>query len=264
MDLNEIVRTGAYAVTGTWAGKKVVGPTLEMYGKKLADLNERQLNRLGKIINNAVKKSDSNGVVPERVMNKALLEAVSSDNPLIIEYWGGVLASSMSESEVDDRGTYWASEVATLSTFQLRLHYIVYFSLSRLLKNDLPVSLGLESDRSKLKVYISASELVSAMSVDDSKGVINHAINGLKNRGLLDDEWGFGSIEYLKSRQKKNFSEEGLFVTPSAAGFELFLWVMGHGKEDLGFFFNSSSKFLKISSVKLSDKAKLLKNMDAV
>lgn len=61
--------------------------------------------------------------VPDRVAFKALTEAAFTDDELISEYLGGVLAASGPD---DDGGAAVVAQIGRLSARQLQMHYIVY------------------------------------------------------------------------------------------------------------------------------------------
>lgn len=64
--------------------------------------------------------------VSDRVAYRALTEAAVTDDELVADYLGGVIAASGPD---DDRGTPVVSLISRLSSEQLRLHYLLYRGL---------------------------------------------------------------------------------------------------------------------------------------
>lgn len=101
---------------------------------------ERIRDRLDGIRSKAESKAQGRPLQPnERVAFKVLSEGAFNDDALVADYLGGVLAAS---SPDDDRGAAVVAVIGRLSSDQLRLHYVMYRALSRLM----PAGLNLHSE----------------------------------------------------------------------------------------------------------------------
>ena len=122
---------------------RVLGPTADYVGVGLQLWTEKRVNNVKRIFQKAEKRLgpdiDRPGSVPPRVLKGILDDGSFIEDELGAEYLGGVLASSRSETDRDDRGTTLVALVGRLSTYQLRLHYIFYVLCQRGVagKNDL-------------------------------------------------------------------------------------------------------------------------------
>ena len=115
---------------------KLLGPTAEYLGEGVRDLTQRRVESIGKMFSNASKKLggrlEQSGEVPPTVLRTVLNEASYREDQLSVEYVGGVLASSRTEHGRDDRGSRMIQVVDGLTSYQMRTHYLIYSSLSRL------------------------------------------------------------------------------------------------------------------------------------
>jgi hypothetical protein len=125
---------GAYVAKD--AVKKLLGPTAEYLGEGLRNVAQRRIEAIEQIFRNAERKlggkGNSPGQVPLKVLRSVLDEGSFSPDPLAVEYFGGILASSRSERGRDDRGARMATMLDSLSTYQLRAHYLIYSSIRNL------------------------------------------------------------------------------------------------------------------------------------
>ena len=115
---------------------KLLGPTADYLGGGLRDITQRRFENIGKVLSNAYKKVGSQlekpGQVPPRILKAVINEASYCEDPLVLEYFGGVLASSRTESGRDDRGVRLAKVVDNLSAYQIRTHYLLYSTIATL------------------------------------------------------------------------------------------------------------------------------------
>lgn len=182
-------------------------------------------------------KVDAPGEVPPKVLKTILNEGSYATDPLAIEYFGGMLASARTEGGRDDRSARLAKIVDSLSTYQLRAHFLFYTTIRRLFRGK-GVPFNMEG-RPKMQIFIPATNFAEAMEfipseLDQFSQLLSHIFFGLHGDSLIDD-FQFGD----EASMKKHFSgatESGVVCTPSAFGAELFLsafgWVDRH-LEDL-------------------------------
>ena len=106
---------------------RVLGPTFDKLGGELRDLIFRE--NVESILDKAEKKGASlrKGQVPLRIVREIFTEGAVIEDELTAEYFGGVLASSKSEVSRDDRAISALKLIETLSAYQIRLHYLIYW-----------------------------------------------------------------------------------------------------------------------------------------
>lgn len=228
---------GGYAF---YALQKITGPSLEAVGAALERWTVQRLKNVGRVVQNAGAKLGSRleepGAVPPRVMMRILEDGSWSDDDVVIEYLGGVLASSYSEGGRDDRGTSWAALVSHLSAPALRTHYMIYGSLRRLLVGD-DRNLSIGRFRIDSVIRVPLLEVLEFVSPHDEHTMadshVKHGLLALDRTGLVEhhDLGVHGEDPSLGDR-----SVEGpmtFWATPSAAGIELFNWAHGKGDAQL-------------------------------
>ena len=73
---------------------KLLGPTADYLGKGLRNLTQRRIESIGKMFSNASKKLGSQieapGQVPPRILKAVMNDASYCEDPLVLEYFGGV------------------------------------------------------------------------------------------------------------------------------------------------------------------------------
>ena len=221
-------------VAGVYAAKKVLGPSLDALGQALGRLTEYRTRNLGRVVENAAAKlpaGDAEGAVPPRVAIRMLEEGSYADDDVVVEYLGGVLASSWSPTGRDDRGAAVTALVSRLSSYALRAHFIIYSECRRVLLGS-EINLGLESEaQARARVFIPHSVFVEAMDFsegEDMGALMGHALQSLYRERLIGD-WTYGVPGLFHGWPESLVALGGLEVAPSASGAELFLWGMGRG-----------------------------------
>ena len=218
---------------------KLLGPTADYLGKGLRNLTQRRIESIGKMFSNASKKLGSQieapGQVPPRILKAVMNDASYCEDPLVLEYFGGVLASSRTEDGRDDRGARLMKIVDNLSTYQIRTHYLLYSTIARLFSNS-GKQLGTTKNRIQLGVFLPFQAYATSMMFSqkewDNPQIMHHIWHGLFSDGLIENEWIFGDQETIKQKFT-NAPEDGVVCQPSAMGAELFLWAFGYGASPL-------------------------------
>ena len=214
---------------------KLLGPTADYLGEGLRHLAERRIQSIGRIFSNASEKLGNKleepGQVPPRVLKTVMNEGSYFEDPVALEYFGGVLASSRTEDGRDDRGARLVKIVDNLSTYQIRTHYLLYSTIASLFSKS-GKTLGLSQNRAKLETFLPLQAYGASMNFSQAEWtnpqLLGHIWNGLSSEGLIETRWQFGSRESLK----EIFAEapgNGIVCQPSSLGAELFLWAFGHG-----------------------------------
>lgn len=247
----EPITTVGLGAIAAYLGKdgiaKLLGPTADYLGGELQEFTKKRINNVGNIFKNAEDKLGDRinepGAIPPKVLKTIINEGSYSDDEIAVEYFGGVLASSRSDISRDDRGARVAKALDNLSAYQLRCHYLIYSTISSMLKGK-DHSFQQQDNREKLEIFMPINEFTNSMGITqkewDNPQILTHIFNGLSSDRLIADNWAFGSAESLKTiNRSKKIKDAGIICTPTATGAELFLWGFGCGSYDLDYIFAS-------------------------
>lgn len=248
-----IITIGLGAI-GAYLGKdgieKILGPTAEYLGNGLRDLAQKRIENVGRIFQKAERKLgdkiDSPGEVPPRVLKTILDEGSFCDDELASEYFGGILASSRTESGRDDRGARISKILDGLSSYQIRAHYLIYSSISNVfLKSGIPFNM---EGRPKMQIFIPFSGFFHAMDFNQEESnqlsqLLTHIFFGLASEDLIErTDWQYGTKEHIK-KIFPGATESGILCQPSALGAELFLWAFGLADKSLEYILKGECQF---------------------
>ena len=235
-----------------WAAKDLVkqllGPTAEYLGGEVRGLVEKCNVNVDRIFRFAVRKTgsriDAPGQVNPRVLRGVINEGAYTEDELAAEYFGGVLASARTEDGRDDRGVAFVALVRDLSSYQLRLHYLLYRSVRAFFRGHVNLAVGVPADRARMRIYIPLSIFSAEVGAsDDTVGpLLEHTVHGLARAGLIDAPFFFGNHEYVKQGWP-DATGPGVLLIPSAFGTELYLWAHGHGNLPVRRFLDGSVQF---------------------
>jgi hypothetical protein len=209
---------------------KILGPTADYVGGEVKHLVQKCNVNLDNIFVRAQKKLgariDEPGSVSPRVLKHVIDEGRFCEDSIVADYYGGVLASSKSEIDRDDRGISILATIKSLSVYQLRLHYLFY-SIVYSVYNGKGKNLG--TDRSQMRVYIPLSVYLHAMEFapdEDMNAILTHSVQGLVRSGLIETNYSYGTREHL-AKTFPSATEDGIIMAPSIHGSEVFLWGQG-------------------------------------
>lgn len=234
--MTEVLPEALWAGSALAALRTVLGPSAREVAEAMRRATAYRLRNVGRVAENAQSKlvADSQGsasTVPPRVALRLLDEGSYSDDETVIEYLGGVLASSHTPHGRDDRGTYWTSIVSRLSSYQLRSHYILYVSMRSELTGR---GLNIYSWSSLDAIFVPYTLYDIAMEYSlgewpQAHELFSHSLYGLDTDDLIKF-LAAGTKEHLAEKYPHfNFDEGGMLVSPTPAGVELFLWAHGLG-----------------------------------
>lgn len=243
----EPITTVGIGAIAAYLGKdglqKLLGPTADYLGGELQEFTKKRIENVGKIFSKAEQKLGENinypGQVPPKVLKTIVNEGSYCEDSVAVDYFGGILASSRTELGRDDRGARIAKILDGMSTYQIRSHYIIYSLIKKKFK-DSGYQYNIE-DRPKMQLFIPMNVYVASMQFDEKElqqfsAIINHALFGLSNDDLIES-FQYGPKDYIQ----KHFPEatcDGILVSPSAFGAELYLWGYGEGNRALSFALN--------------------------
>ncbi len=113
---------------------KLLGPTAEYIGQGSRDLVEKSVKNLDRIFHVAYQKLgqrlETNEQVNVRVFKNVWDEGRFIEDLVSAEYFGGLLASARTEDGHDETALPAVALVKEMSSFQLRLHFIIYSLLA--------------------------------------------------------------------------------------------------------------------------------------
>ena len=220
---------------------KILGPTAEYLGDELKSFAQKRLETVGKIFSNTEKKLgkkvDTPGRVPPKVLKTIIDEGSYADDDIAVEYFGGVLASSRTCVNRDDRGARLAKLIDGMSTYQIRTHYLIYSTISQLFSNS-KYSFQVQKDREEMRLFMPMKSYVGAMQFTQAEfgnpQIMIHIFHGLGADGLISENYASGSKQFLED-YLGNIPSNGIACIPTSLGAELLLWAFGHGDKELDF-----------------------------
>lgn len=261
------IGTGLTLFGFTSLATKVLGPTADYLGQGLKGVVEQRAKNVQRIFENAAKKLgpqlEEPGAVPARVLSRVLDEGSYCDDDLMASYFGGVLASSRTETGRDDRGQTYLALIGRLSTYQVRAHYVLYWIAQRL-------KAGYANGDPQLwptnaMAYVPFTAFNAAMEFSDGENtfqVNEHTLSGLEREGLLTNlawgsvsDWGrrfspsgmpfpdpmLSLLAQFPDPYHNKYSVYGVVFSPTIVGAQLFLWGIGHGRRPLDMFFSDEA-----------------------
>jgi hypothetical protein len=264
--------TGMAVLGSTPIVLKIVGPTADYVGGGLKNLAERQVRNVETIFSKAAGKLgeerlNSAGVVPARVLKEIFEHGPFCDDELGAEYFGGILASSKTGIERDDRGATLAALVGRMSTYQLRCHYVMYAHGQRLLAGS-GVRLGHASERRQSAEFFMPYETwIEGMALTDDetsrlKEIAAHCGVGLMREGLIGSRFASGSPEGLGKVFERKFGErEGIVFELTVLGVELFMAAQGMHRDSIGLYVSPEAPIEIEVPVSLAGEVVALENL---
>jgi hypothetical protein len=148
------------AAPGEWALKKILGPVFAEIGDDLKRLYVTGRDKLLEVSIRKIDDIDDGRVANLRVARDVLLSGPFAEGDVCAEYFGGALASSRSVDGVDDSCVPFVAVIKSLAASQLRLHYIVYSTLQRLLNRHQPrLNVGNSSEIHEASFYMTGVDI---------------------------------------------------------------------------------------------------------
>ncbi len=213
------------SIPGEWALKKAFGPVLDEIGE---DINKLYSNGRNKIIAFGYKKIidiNDGKIANLRVTRDVFWNGSFTDEAICAEYFGGILASSRSANGKNDSGVYYTDLIKSLSSNQLKLHYLIYFSFNKffiLNPQKLNLNPGQASELQLENIFLSTNEITNIIKIND-KDVITD-LHAIYVKGLV----GNFKLDYFKL--KNNQMLPYLQVSPTPLGIQLY--AIAHNRMD--------------------------------
>lgn len=243
--LSKAASSAAEAVPGLLT--RLLGPSADVLGDALSRWTERRVRNVGRILEKAEEKAEGReGLASPRIAHRLLEEGSFCDDSLMADYFSGVLAASVSPGGADDSGVGWAALIGTMSSLQVRAHFLFYREWALLLTGRSGIELGQTSDRNRTRLVADATDFVRAMThvsadavgasvrpgnasaprVLDVTGMLSHTLTGLHRQGLLDS-YGWGDPATLQKSLRVDVTRTSVSGTMTLPGIELFGWAQG-------------------------------------
>lgn len=243
------IGTGLAIIGGKDLIVKVLGPTADYIGDETKNLVEKSCKNIKQIFLHAASvlgpKIDSPGEVNPRVLKHIINEGAFCDDELTQEYFGGVLASSRNNNSRDDRGLSFITLIESMSSYQLRTHYIFYTIVKELFEGE-TLKLGKAIDRRKMQVFLPLDIYVISMDIPKEHLrdiILPHTLWGLSRLDLITN-FAQGSVDVVK----KYYGEAdvpGIVFTPTVFGIELYMWACGFSDTPRNKFLDPNTQFVK-------------------
>lgn len=224
----------AAVASGALVLRQLFGPSVREVGEAMRRWTELRLRNVGRVVENAAEKlgdPDEAGEVNTRVAMHILEEGSYSDDPIVVDYLGGVLAASKTSDGFDDRGTAWTAMIGRLPAIALRTHYVLYRTLrDALVGQDLNLGDGTVAG-SRGRMFLPYRVWHVAMDLREESADVwakySETVWLLHREGLIGDTFRFGGSDHVKS-EVPGVEESGLVWVPSAPGIWLFMWAHGY------------------------------------
>lgn len=233
----------------------ILGPTAESLKTEMQDWSGcKNVQRVAEKAR-AKTKDRGDALIPPRAARAVLLESCWADNEILAEYLSGVLAASQSGNAGGDGGVMWTSLIGRLASDQLAIHWAIYTSAHKRIRNI---------------EYDSVFEAIDEQFVVDVVSIIrkfgwelNHwraitrlyeAMYGLERESLLKN-FSYGPPEFLGKEcvytEGRSYPLDRVLMTfsltPHGAG--LLLQAIGLSDPWLGDFISRSEVTERIDSV---------------
>ena len=171
----------AIALPGEWALQKVFGPVLSEVGEDIKKVYAKGRDRLIATAYRKIDDADDGKQANRRVARDVMWNGAFTEDPVCAEYFGGLLAASRSIDGADDSAIQFVDVVKSLSSRQLRLHYIIYHCLNlQLAAESEPINVGQSSELGNKSLWLATLELTDRLNLQ-----IDTDLNILHRQGLL-------------------------------------------------------------------------------
>lgn len=152
---------------GEWVLQKAFGPVLNEIGEDLKRLYSVGRDKILAAGYRKIQNPDDGKRANLRVTRDVMWNGAFTDDEVCAEYFGGILATSRSEDGKDDSSIQFVDVIKSLSSTQLRLHYLIYNALNKILvvrKERVNVAQG--SEIQTRSVWLSSLELQSVHGIN--------------------------------------------------------------------------------------------------
>lgn len=215
MNMTDNKKKISISVPGEWALQKVLGPILEEIGSDFQKLYSVGRDKIVQAALRKIKSPEDGARANLRVARDVFWNGSFTDEAICAEYFGGILAASRSEDGKDDSGIFYVDIIKSMSSGQLKMHYIIYRTLNKeLIANDEKKTLnpGQESELEREELFIPILDIIEQFKSGDL-GAILH---GLHAKNLI------GNFQTDNHKLEGGEEMPYLRVKPKTLGVQLF------------------------------------------
>ena len=206
------------SVPGEWALKKAFGPVLSELGDDLKKLYAVGRDKILDAGYRKIENLEDGKQANLRITRDVLWNGAFSDAEICAEYFGGILASSRSEDGKDDGEIYFVDVIKSLSSSQLKLHYLIYNCLNKMLAVDSEkVNVAQGAEISQKAVYLSTIELEDTHKIATGKD-----FNIIFRQGLIH--------EYKTDKMVGDAGRAFLYSMAKPTTFGVMLYAVAHNR----------------------------------
>jgi hypothetical protein len=198
-----------------WAIEKILGPVFGEIGEDVKGLYVWGRDKIIQVAVRKVKNIDDGARANLRVARDVFWNGSYTDEAICAEYFGGILAASRSQDGKDDIGVFYVDIIKSLSSGQLKVHYILYRSLNKLLisdENKKNLNPAQQSVLQGSKLYIPLVGVLEQFGKEDPAAVLH----GLNAKGLI------GYFQCDNHELDDGLIVPYLSITPTSLGVQLF------------------------------------------
>lgn len=211
---------------------RVFGPAADEIGQALGRFTSYRVGNVKRIAENADQKARGrDGMIPPRLAHSMLEDASFCDDELMAEYLGGVLAAGRSPSGRDDRAVTWSKMVTSMSSLQLRTHFVFYREWAYALHGNTQVKLSTNIGQAVMYVDLDDLYPILAEAVPDLawNDTVTDVLTGLSRFDLIGDAWAVGTAANIDSiTDADSLPFERVFrAYPTITGLALYGWACG-------------------------------------
>lgn len=166
--------------------ENVLGPTSKEIGQDIQNLYKKGRELILRKSFQKLKNPNDGKTANLRVTRDVFWNGSFTDEAICAEYFGGIIAASRSEDGKNDSGVFYVDIIKSMSSGQLKMHYIIYRTLNKeLLSNPEKKNLnpGQEPELNKEKLFFPLIGIIEQLKSDDL-GAILH---GLHAKNLIGD-----------------------------------------------------------------------------
>lgn len=155
-------------IPGEWAAQKVLGPVLGELGEDFRKLYTFGRDNIILAAYRKIANPDDGKHANLRVARDVFWNGAFTDEKVCAEYFGGILAASRSNDGKDDSSIQFVDVIKSLSSKQLRLHYLIYNALNKMLsiKKDILLNVAQSTEIQRHAVWLSSFELQAIHCID--------------------------------------------------------------------------------------------------
>jgi hypothetical protein len=125
--------TGGVAIA---LSKQLLGKTFDVVSEDIAKLYKIGRDKIIEKATSKIEDLTDGRTANLRVSRDVFWNGSFSDEAICAEYFGGILAGCRSMDGKDDTGVYYVDLIKSLSSKQLKLHYLIYFSFNQFFTGD--------------------------------------------------------------------------------------------------------------------------------